>query len=799
MFKIILHSAVRSLIKAKHISLINLIGLVVGLTSFLFTLHYLLFEFSYDTFFNKHEQVYRINLEITKDGQTIYHGAKTPRAMFFALKNELPELEANGISYFEKCLVSYEDVSYTNQDVLWVDEGFEKVFPLEMISGVADYSRPETGIISATSAKALFGNLDPIGKIMGVNQGMPIEITGVFQDLPANTHLSASYFASIKTWVKMEAISESGDWQGNSWWNYIRISDAASAEQVEAKINNIAETYMTHLANDNREATFSLQPLKNLHYISGMEGEMGATTNYASLKNLIIIVLVTLIIAWINYVNLSTAHAQSRTGQIGIRKLIGASRMHLWYQSLTECIMINIVAVIISFLIYILLLNWFAHLFFLPISEAYLPVRYLFLILAATLFAGILFSSIYYAIELASINILSKQEKPSGRGFKNGLVMVQIVISIVFLICTITVYKQISFMKNKDLGIALNDVIICTGPASLNADHFKRQRFEGFKSHLLEYAGFEAATFNLHVPGQEPRMGLIEMHNPGLGINPDVMFFENNATQGFLETYKLKLLAGRDFSPEASQNHNRIIINETSRRLLGFKTPDDALGQYIFHKRDDAEGLEIIGVVADFHNEGLQKPIYPIVWNNNYPREFGYFSIRINSSNVHESVEILRTVWKQHYSKDNLDFVFANDQFNKQYESESRFGLFYLWLTVLSIGIAAMGLYGLILFYLSKRKVEIGIRKVNGAKIWEVMTLLNKDFVKWVFISLIIATPIAYYAMNQWLENFAYKTELSWWIFVLAGVLALGIALLTVSWQSYKAATRNPVEALRYE
>lgn len=799
MFKIIIHSAIRSLLKYRQMSLINLLGLIAGLSSFLFTVHYVLYEFSFDSFIDKYENVYRVNLKVEKDGQTIYNGAKTPRGLFTAIKNEIPEVEANGYAYLEKCLINYENTSYANQDVLWVSEDFEKVFPLEMIAGVADYSRPRTGTISASSAKALFGDQDPIGKIMKVNQGMPIEITGIFKDLPSNTHLSARYFASVKTWVEMGAIGERGDWRWNGWWNYIRLKEGSSSAETEKKINRFSETYMGFMTADKRHGNFSLQPLSDLHYIRGIDGEMGAITNFSSLINLIIIALVTLFIAWINYVNLSIAHARARSLQIGIHKLIGASNLQLWYQSLAESALLNFTALLVSYLIYTIFLNVFANIFYIPINQAHVPIGYILVVILGTVVLGILFSSMYHGLELAGINFLPDQKKISGGKFKRGLVTVQMAVSIIFLISTIVVYKQVIYMKNKDLGIVLNKVVVCTGPASLHSDPNKRQKYEGFKSDLLSHADFKAASFNLFVPGQEPRVGMGELKNPTSGISPDVLFFENNADYGFMDTYQLNLLAGKDFSENKAQNINRILINQTSRQILGFTSAEDAIGKRIFRKGNDSISLEIIGVVADFHNEGLQKPIYPIIWNNRYPEEFGYFSIRLNTQNIQESIDQLRGIWNRHYPKDSFDFVFADDQFNKQYVSESRYGKFYLWLTLLTIAIASMGLYGLILFYLEKRKKEIGVRKVNGATISEMLILLNMDFIKWVFVAYVIACPIAWYASHKWLESFAFKTELSWWIFALAGLLALGIALLTVSWQSWKAATRNPVEALRYE
>jgi len=527
MFKIIILTAFRSLIKYKHISLINLFGLVVGLTSFLFSVYYVVYEYSFDSFFDQSENIYRINYEVTKQGEILYKGAKSPRGLFHAIKEEIPEVEANGCAYFEKCQVLFEDTYYANQDFLWVSEDFERVFPLEMIEGVADYSAPRLGIISETSAKALFHDTDPVGSIMEVNGEMP--------------------------------------------------------------------------------------------------------------------------------------------------------------------------------------------------------------------------------------------------------------------------------MKNKDLGIELNGVLLCTGPASLNSDPQKRQKYQAFKNEILHFAGIESVTFNMFVPGMEPPgYSQREFHNPEQGVPTGAVFYENNTDEGFINTYKIKLLAGNNFGIARDQNINDVIINQSAVQQLGFENPEEAIGRWIF-RRGDTTRYEVIGVVNDFHNEGLQKPIYPIVWNNDYPREFGYFAIRVNTKSIQETLSHLKSIWGRHYTKDELDYVFADHQFNAQYESESRYSKFYVWLTFLSIAIANIGLYGLIVFYLSKRNKEIGVRKVNGASVLQVVKLFNRDFLSRVIIAFCIACPVAWFAMQNWLADYAFKTGLSWWIFGLAGFLVLGIALLTVSLQSWKAATRNPVEALRYE
>jgi putative ABC transport system permease protein len=261
----------------------------------------------------------------------------------------------------------------------------------------------------------------------------------------------------------------------------------------------------------------------------------------------------------------------------------------------------------------------------------------------------------------------------------------------------------------------------------------------------------------------------------------------------------LDLIAGKGFSPVLSQNRRRVILNERSIKELGFKNPEEAVGKFIYRANRDTIPIIIIGVLADFHNEGLQKPIYPMMYNNNYPSEFGYYSVKLNTPDFNKAVKSLKNIWAKHYTSDPMDYFFAEEFFFRQYQSETRFGKFYTLLTILSILIACLGLYGLIMFYLGQKRKEIGLRKINGAEANEVVVMLIRDIVKWVVIAFVIALPVAFYIMNKWLQNFAYRTELSWWVFALAGIVTLGVALLTVSWQSWKAATRNPVEALRYE
>ncbi len=801
MLRIYFITAFRSLKKNKSVSLINIMGLTIGLTAFLFILHYLVYETSYDRFFDGSERVYRVNMSMTKDGASTYEGAQTPRQLYFALKREIPGVEANTLTYLERCLIRNGVIGYSDQNVLWVDEGFEKVFPLTMLQGKADFKKPLTGVLSASKAKALFGNESPVGKIIKVNEGMPVEVTGVFADLPSNTHLDAEYFISIKTFVHFGWIGEQGDWYWPGWWNYIRLKPGVSKVEAESGINEFVDRYMAFLKKEGKTAHFHLQQLPDLHFISGLENEFGAGTNPKSLVNLLIVGLLTLLIAWINFVNLSTAQSVKRSHEIMIRKLIGASRFHIWLQSFIESLIISVLSVALAYMLYQVLLMPFAQFFSLPLEHAYIPSGKIAFFLAIACLAGIVFSSIYTSVSIFRMGVFTGRKDVKGKsGFKKGLVIAQLVISIVFISGTIIVFKQIRFMQNYPLGMKIDNVLILSGPASTNTQgEGRRTKFLSFRNEVLSNPHFIAATATMNVPGEEPRWRSSEFVRPDAGVQPGAVFCSNNADDGFINTYSLKLLAGQNFSVTPANNANKILINESSARKLGFANAQDAIGKQIVPPGDNQKPVEIIGVVADFHNEGLHKPVYPMVWNNDHPSEFGFYSIRVNNQNMQEAVAQLQKIYKRHFPEDPFNYFFADELFNRQYFSEVRFGKFYILLTILSLSIACLGLYGLLLHFINQKRKEIGIRKVNGAQVSEVMLFINRDFLRWTAIAFVIACPLVYWTMDKWLSNFAYHTEISWWIFVVAGLATLFITMLTVSWQSYKASVRNPAEVLKCE
>ena len=411
---------------------------------------------------------------------------------------------------------------------------------------------------------------------------------------------------------------------------------------------------------------------------------------------------------------------------------------------------------------------------------------------------GIVFSSFtgtFYILKSDSWNL--KKQTTRKAGFKKGLVIAQLVISMVFISGTILVFKQIHYMQQHDLGMSIHRVVTVNAPVSLNISPLKRGKYESFRNNLLSNTAFLAGTATMNIPGQEPRWH-DEEYLSDISSPAGAHFSVNNADDGFIKTYALQLLAGRNFYPIPDQNKDKVIINEQAVKTFGFKNAQEAVGKY-FNKMGETNRMEIIGVVKDFHNEGLQKPIYPMLWNNDHPYEFGYYSFLIKGDDLQNSLNILKRKWKEYYPEDPFHYVFVDDFFNRHYVSEVRFGKFYTVLALLSISISCLGLYGLLLFYLVQKRKEIAIRKISGAYSSQLVLFINKSFIRWNLVAFAIACPLVYIIMHNWLQNFAYKTDLSWWVFIVAGAATFIITLLTVSWQSYKAALQKPTEAIKQE
>ncbi len=791
-----IRSTFNHLRKNKFHALLNIFGLAVGLLFFLHIVLYIAYEKGYETFWPGYERIYRVNFDITQSGEQVLHSAKTPRGLFRVIQEEAPEIEHAGIGYIEQVLVRYKDRYYSNQPDLWVEGDFAEVFGLEMKRGKATLNQPNTCVISESKALAICGNEDPIGKVILVNEGMRHEITGIFKDLPANSHIHFHFFMPIRTWVVMGWLSDRGDYRSTAWWTYVKLKKGSSWQQAEQSLKNIVNKYFTHLPQQNREGTLSLQPLTNIHYSTQRDGELGVSTRKSTVDALMLIAALILVVVWMNYVNLSTALSRKRLNVFATYRKLGAGKMTLFKLALTESVIINLAAIALGMLLFFVTRGAFDRMMAVPIKNSTINYGAISMLVAGLIFTGILVTAIGSSIPMLKVNpALQQQKKVMKNSGSQWLVAMQFFTSVFLVICTITVARQIRFMQNAQLGVDLEQVLVINGAASTHSDPLRREHFLMFRDEAVQQAGIISGTASMNVPGQPVRYRNSNLSRPEEQSQLQQEVAVGQIDEGYIETYGLRLLAGRNFEQPFRNDSSNVIISESVCRLLEYNSPAEAVNR---RPRMNDHIYTIKGVVNDFHHEGLKKPAEPIIFTHVHPYEFGFYSFKLKG-NIQQILAQLQPIWDKHYPNDPMDYFFSSEYFNQQYNDELRLSKILTAFTLFAIILASLGLFGLVSFFAQQRTKEIGIRKVNGATIPDIIFLVFSFFMRYEIAAFLLACPLAWVLMNRWMQGFAYKTSIGWWVFLLTGIIALAITVVSVIVQSYKAATQNPVEALRYE
>lgn len=653
-------------------------------------------------------------------------------------------------------------------------------------------------VITEETARKYFGDENPMGKMINLDGASDFEVTGIVKSIPANSHIKFDILVSYENLIKSSRYWDNS-WVSERVYTYILLAPGTNVEVLQAKLPQIPETFIGKFM---KEAFFLLEykliKLTDIHLHSSVSNELEVNGSYRSVVSLGLIAGLVLLIAFINYINLATSRSIERTHEVGLRKVSGALKKDLIFQFLTESTILNLFALIVSLLGVFLLLPFFKQIMQSPLHMDYLITILLFFLL---LVSGSLFTGLLPAIYISRFapSLVLKGKKPTGSRWiirlKNSLVVFQFTISVVLIIGTITIYRQINFMRHHDLGFDIEGLLVIDGPRILKANSYESymNSLESFKNEIGALSRVSSITASSSVPGTEIKnsrvFGIpVEGRNTEKRIN--IYLVDNQ----FFNTYGLTLLAGNNFGATIKEESNKIILNESALTYFGFENVEGTIGKIL---RGGSQEVSIKGIVNDFNQQSLKELPGPIGFMNQPANIF--YTIKANMKGINQLIPELENIWISHYPGNPFNYFFLDDFYNEQYRADQRFSGLFLASSMLAIIIACLGLSGLSAYSITRRTKEIGIRKANGARITQVMGLLNKDFVKWVVFAIVIAAPVAWFAMYKWLQNFAYRTELSWWIFALAGILALVIALLTVSWQSWRAATRNPVEALRYE
>lgn len=785
--------AFRNLWRHKAFSFINIMGLAVGMTAFYLIFLYVSFEVSYDSFNKKADRIYRVVADLKTPTETINTSgpawAVTPN-----LKEEFPEVEGQVRISDDNLVFRKGDIKFEEKNVLWADSAFFKIFDFKLLKGnPATALRDQFSVVlTKTASKKYFGKENPVGQIIQFgSENRNVTVTGLVEDFPENSLIKGDVLLSMSTLTGKLYPQLDSQWANYGISAYLLLKEGTDATALQKKLPAFLERRNgQEMKEIQMFPTLILEPLRSVYLYSTRNGSK--TENMNNVYIFSIIAAFILIIACINFVNLTTARSAERAKEVGIRKVVGAARSQLSRQFIGESILICVIAYFLSVILSILLLPLFNQLSGKIVAGSiFTNPSYALILFAIAILIGVL-AGIYPALVLSSfkpVAVLKGRFSSGNRGIllRKGLVVAQFTISIALIIGTIVVYNQMKYMRSRDLGFNKDHKMVLNTHDEPGKD--------AFRNAVASLPHVKATTFSGSVPGGGNPGAYSQVENVKGEMqiaNLDLYFVDF----AYIPAYKMKMVAGRAFAKEfGTDTTQAMILNETGVKMFGYSSPKQIIG-----KKFDQWGRKgvVIGVVQDFNFRSLQQEVKPLSLRME-PERSGLLTVEIETTDLPNSIAKIESKWKELIPKWPFDYYFLDERFDSQYRSEERFGNLFLNFSILAIFISCLGLLGLALYSTMQRTKEIGVRKVMGASVSGIVNLLSKDFLKLVLISFIIAAPVAWYFMHSWLNDFAYRITISWWVFILAGALAVMIALITISFQAIKAAIANPVKSLRTE
>ena len=790
--------ALRNILRYKSFSIINILGLTIGLTAFLAISLYVVDEFSYDRFHEKNDRIYRAVISAEFDGQTMKWGG-SPNLLAPTAGKEIPEVE-KAARYFhhnfgDLAFVSNDKEQFSETQLYFADPDLFEIFTIPFIKGEAAtaLSRKGTIVLSEAAVKKYFGDANPIGKVLKVDNNLELEVTGIYKDFPANSFLKANMIASFSSnWFGQD---KNQSWGNASFDSYLLLHEGTSRVAADEKV---AAMLTKNIPKDDRWFTINLQPLLDVRLPSGELNASFDRREYGDIKQvkvLIALALIILLIAAVNYMNLTTAQSQRRNKEVGISKTLGATFAQLSLKFYFEAAVFVILAMFISLMAFTLLLPLFNTVSGKTITMSFASQPIFWMAFGAIWFVLTLLSGFYPAWYLSAFSPKSALHKTSNSGGQSSvrkmLVVVQFTVSIVLIICAMVFQKQMNFIRDKKLGYAPEQVIavMTTGAKDRNEVQSVKAAYEGLTdvvsvARAQSYPGIGTSSRSIVREGAQ---------DDGANI------LTSRASQEILKTLNIKLLAGNTLPETKDPNDTteQVIVNKATADYLGL-SPEEAVG-----KRVTIQGFsglsEVVGVMEDFHFSSLHQKIGAFCFHNgNRTEPFNYLLVKVNTGNLESTVKQLENIYKKTVST-SFEYTFLDQHLTSMYKAEQNLTNVVLIFAGLAIFVACLGLYALAAFTAEQRTKEIGVRKVLGASVAQLIAMLSKDSMILVGIAFVLGIPAGYYFMNLWLEGFAYKTQLDINVFVLAGLVSLIIAWATVSIESFKAASNNPTKSLRSE
>lgn len=803
MFRNYFKIALRNLWNNKVFSAINIFGLAIGLAICLLITLFVTDELSYDKYNEKADRIYRINANFLASG-SVFNERLSPAQLGQTLVNDYPQIE-NSVRFISMgdMLVKKGEETLVEHNAIFADSTLFDVFTLPMISG-----NPKTAltlangmVISESMAKKYFSSTDVVGKTLTVDNTTTYTITGVIKDMPSNSHLHMNFIKAMAGRVD----SRDANWMSDDFTTYILTKPGTSKEMLDTYLKQVTKKYMessliammgssiSDLEKKGGHFRYDAVPLTKIHLYSALTSEYEPSGNIQYVYSFIVVAIIILLIACVNFMNLSTARSAGRSKEVGVRKVLGSQRSNLIAQFLTESVLTSMIALVLAILIAVLLLPFLNQLSGKQLAINLFAANWVLTTLVLTAIGVGLLAGSYPAFFLSSFEPVKVLKGRIATGFKGGwlrnsLVVFQFTTAIILIVGTLVIYTQLNFIRNKNLGYKRDQVLVLGNVGSLWIHALP------FKNEVLQIPGVEAGTMASLLPTATELNTGIYSKNATRNDGQVLGLTEWDVDADYIPALGMEMVRGRNFSPKMVTDSQAIIINETAARLLGFA--NDLNNRVLYN---NGNVLRVIGVVKDFNAGSLRSTIPPVVLRLQERR--ASMAFRISTNNIAATVKKIEAAY---HSVDGMSgqpfmYSFLDDDFNRLYNAEQRTGKLFLSFAFFAILIACLGLFGLVTYAAEQRTKEIGIRKVLGASVSGIVTLLSREFLKLVVIAFIVGSPLAWFVMNRWLQDFAYRISISWWVFALAAFFAIAITLITVSFQTIKAALANPIRSLKSE
>ena len=799
--------AMRNLWKNKGYSAINIFGLAIGLATCLLILIYVIDELSYDRFNKKADRIYRVDGDINFGG-THWVLAVAPDPLGPTLKKDFPQVEQYvRFRNYGGLLVRKDNQNVQEDKVIYVDSTLFDVFSLPIISGDARtaLTEPSAIVITERMAKKYFNTVNAVGKILVVSDTTNYKVTAVIKNIPVQSHFNFDFFRPLMTSDE----SRQGNWLSNNFNTYVVLKPGADPKKLERQLDIIINKYIFPQAEQLFHATaeefkktgthvfYGLMPVTQIHLHSSKTAELGANGSVQYVYIFSAIAAFILLIACVNFMNLATARSSNRSKEVGVRKVLGSGRVNLIRQFMMESMLISCISMILAIGIAELLLPYFNQVSGKEIEIGFFSTWWLFPgLLLLILFVGVLAGS-YPAFYLSAFQPIIVLKGKLAGGFKrswlrNSLVVFQFAISIFLIVGTVVIYGQLNFIRSRNLGFDREHVMVIQNCYPLGT------QAKTFRNELLNIRGVESATMTGYLPTADSRNDSPLFPDAALDQKTAVSMQNWYVDENYIPTLKMQMIKGRNFSSEMKTDSSAIIINEAAAKLLPFNDPVNKTLYYLINiQKRDTKAYHVIGVVKDFNFNSLREQVSPMALF--YGEERGKMAVRFKTTNIPSLMSAIENKWRAIAPNQPLNYSFMDEDFNNIYKSEQRVGRIAVSFSALALFIACLGLFGLVTYAAEQRTKEIGIRKVLGASVSNIINMLSKDFMKLVLIAMVIAFPLGWYFMNKWLQDFAYRISIDWKIFFIAGLAAILIAIVTVSAQALKAALASPVNNLRTE